>query len=182
MKPQILIIVGSLRKDSFNKVLANKVVELFNLKADFELLDYKDIPYMNQDLESDVPTSIKDIRDKVLKADGLFIFTPEYNHMIPGVLKNLLDWLSRPVIPNDRTSAVIRSKKVAIAGVAGNSGAKYALEDLRKLLKQINAEVLDIETSCVIPASTWATGIYELSQDNINDLINQTNAFLNFIK
>ena len=77
--------------------MARLAAVLLREKAEVSFLDYADIPYRNQDMEFPTPGEILRVRDEVSKADGIWIFTPEYNHSYPGGLKNLLDWLSRPV-------------------------------------------------------------------------------------
>lgn len=101
MSKKLLFVVGSLRKGSFNHSLAKYVEELIGNKAEVEYLNFANIPYMNQDIEFPVPSEIAAVREKVSGADGIWIFSPEYNYAIPGVLKNLLDWLSRPLVQYD---------------------------------------------------------------------------------
>ncbi len=95
--PRIVAIVGSLRKESYNRQLALTAKEGLGDRAAFEILEYADIPFMNQDIEYPAPEAVRRVRAAVREADGLWIFTPEYNHSYPGVLKNLIDWLSRPI-------------------------------------------------------------------------------------
>ena len=98
---KVLMIVGSLRKDSFNLQLAKVAEKILKGQAEVRYLHYADLPFMNQDMEFPAPESVARVRQEVLAADGIWIFSPEYNYQIPGVLKNLLDWLSRPLAPND---------------------------------------------------------------------------------
>ena len=91
----ILFIVGSLRQGSFNHQMAKKAESLLEGKATVTYLDYKDIPMMNQDLETPTLPAVQAARDAVLAADAIWIFSPVYNFAIPGVVKNLIDWLSR---------------------------------------------------------------------------------------
>ena len=98
---KVLLIVGSLRKESFNLQLAKLAAEMLKDKVQVSILHYADLPFMNQDIEFPTPESVARVRQEVLAADGIWIFSPEYNYQIPGVLKNLLDWLSRPLVPND---------------------------------------------------------------------------------
>ncbi|MDY4853907.1 MAG: NADPH-dependent FMN reductase, partial [Prevotella sp.] len=91
---KILFIIGSLRKESFNKKLAKEVEEMLARRATVEYLDYSDVPLMNQDIEFPAPEAVKRVREKVAEADALWIFSPEYNYSYPGHLKNLIDWLS----------------------------------------------------------------------------------------
>ena len=88
---KVLMIVGSMRKKSFNRQLAAIAAELLRGKAEVSFLEYADIPYMNQDIEFPVPEEIARVREEVSRADGIWIITPEYNYSYPGVLKNLLD-------------------------------------------------------------------------------------------
>ena len=76
---KILAIVGSLRKESFNLQLAKEAEIALNNRVEFEILDYLDIPYMNQDIEFPAPDSVYKIRQKVKKCDAIWFFTPEYN-------------------------------------------------------------------------------------------------------
>ena len=94
---KILFIIGSLRAKSFNRQVANVAKEIIGSRAEVEELDYSDLPLLNQDIEQPEPEVVARIRKAVAEADGLWIFTPEYNMSYPGHLKNLLDWMSRPV-------------------------------------------------------------------------------------
>lgn len=89
------IIVGSLRKESYNMKVAEYLVRRYKDKADFEIVDIKDFPLFNQDLEDDVPQPVLDARKKIDGKDGVIIVSPEHNHSIPGVMQNALDWFSR---------------------------------------------------------------------------------------
>ncbi|MBQ9069120.1 MAG: NAD(P)H-dependent oxidoreductase, partial [Eggerthellaceae bacterium] len=122
--PKVLMIVGSLRERSLNRQVAKQAEALVGDRAEVAWLDYAGIPFMNQDIESPVPAQIQRVRDEVLAANGIWIATAEYNSNIPGPLKNLLDWLSRPMDPADRHSpSAIKGKPVAISGAAGKSAA-----------------------------------------------------------
>lgn len=102
--PRILMIVGSLREHSFNRQLAREVERIIGDRAEVSYLDWHDVPFMDQDIEWPTPEPVAAARAAVLSADGLWFFSPEYNYQIPGGLKNLLDWLSRPLDEHDRTS------------------------------------------------------------------------------
>ena len=94
---KIVGIVGSFKKDSLNLKLSKTIKEYLKDKAVFEILDYMDVPFFNEDIEYPAPKAVSKVRDKIKEADAVWFFTPEYNHYFPGVLKNLLDWLSRPI-------------------------------------------------------------------------------------
>ena len=136
---KVLFIVGSLRARSINRQLAERAAASFT-EVEYSFLDYADLPFMNQDIEYPAPAAVQRVRDEVRAADVLWIFTPEYNYSYPGVLKNLLDWLSRPLDPQDRKSpSAIRGKYVMISSAAGQSAGMHAQEKLKELLKQIGA-------------------------------------------
>lgn len=95
MNMKIVGIVGSVRKQSFNKMLANYVATRFADKFDLEVLTLEDIPLYNQDIEHEAPQTVKQFKTSVAEADAVIWFTPEYNGTMPGVLVNAIDWLSR---------------------------------------------------------------------------------------
>jgi chromate reductase len=123
---KILGFVGSLRKGSFNKALMRAAVELTPEDATIEIFNLEGIPPFNQDLEDQPPPSVKEFKAKIKKADALLIASPEYNYSIPGVLKNAIDWASRPHIDK-----VFDDKPVAImsasSGRLGGARAQYHL-------------------------------------------------------
>ena len=141
---KILAIVGSLRKGSFNKQLALEAQKALAGKAELEILEYSHIPFMNQDLENPAPESITAIRNKVLAADGIWFFTAEYNHFFPGVLKNLIDWLSRPYEAGKKPQ-VLAGKPAAISGITpGMSGTGLAQDHLVTLISFLNMKVMNV--------------------------------------
>ena len=129
---KILFIVGSLRAKSFNRQLATMAKEIIGNRAEVSELDYSDLPLLNQDIEQPEPAAIARIRKAVAEADAIWIFTPEYNFSYPGHLKNLLDWLSRPVIPLDYgTPTCINGKRIAISGSGGKAATANCRENSR---------------------------------------------------
>ncbi|KDR29425.1 MULTISPECIES: NADPH-dependent FMN reductase [Caballeronia] len=96
MALKIAVVVGSLRQGSFNKQLAHALVSLAPGDFSFEFLDIGSLPLYSQDYDSDFPEAARTFKQKIAEANGLLIVTPEYNRSIPGVLKNALDWGSRP--------------------------------------------------------------------------------------
>jgi chromate reductase, NAD(P)H dehydrogenase (quinone) len=87
---------GSLRKDSYNKAILRAASGLLPKGIRLEIFDLEGIPPFNQDLENQPPARVKEFKAKIKFADALLIATPEYNYSIPGVLKNAIDWGSRP--------------------------------------------------------------------------------------
>ena len=181
-KPKILAIVGSLRKDSYNRQLAMKAKEIISDRADVELLEYADIPFMNQDIEFPVPEAVKRIREKVKTADGIWFFTPEYNHSIPGVLKNLIDWLSRAV--SDTEGQVLSKKPAAFSGATpGMSGTANAQDDLIALISLLNMRVMNYPRLTIPNVYQWADNAGRLDlTPGVSQIEKQASAFLRFIR
>ena len=143
---KLTFIIGSLRKESLNKELSNIIKNKLPNDIEVQYLDYANIPYMNEDIEFPTPQTILEIRNIIKSSDMLWIFTPEYNGQIPGVLKNLFDWLSRPEIKGDwKTGSVIKNKPVIISSVAGKSKGLGARESLSTLLSRLQMHVLSNE-------------------------------------
>ena len=177
---KVLIINGSFRKNSFNGQLAKEIEKLISDKVQVSQLEYADVPLYNQDEELPAPESVERVRKEVLSADGIWIVTPEYNYHIPGVLKNLLDWLSRPIIPKDwKTGSAVKNKPVAISGVAGKSAAKGARENLKSILGFISMNVIgDIGTGISLTSDAYRADVLNLSDEDKDKLKAQAEEFL----
>ena len=141
---RVLGISGSLRGDSHNTRLLRAAGEIAEEHgADFEVFDgLKAIPPYDED--DDVgggPEAVARLRAAIASADAVLIATPEYNSSIPGVLKNAIDWVSRP-----RTNTPLQNKPVVVIGAStGMFGAVWAQAELRKVLGSTGARVLDAE-------------------------------------
>lgn len=180
-KMKILAIVGSLRKDSYNRQLAQAVKAEIGERADLEILDYQDIPFFNQDMEYPTPLPVKRVRELVKAADGIWFFSPEYNHSFSGVLKNLLDWLSRPISKTE--PSVLIGKPAAISGITiGMSGTMVAQDHLVTLISYLNMKVM-ISPRLAIPyVNQQLDGDGKLKlTTSYQFLKNQVDAFLNFV-
>jgi len=96
--PNILALSGSLRSKSFNTMLLGAVADAAPAGTHVEIGSIKDIPLYDGDVDaaSGAPPAVRELKEKIAAADGLLLVTPEYNHSIPGVLKNAIDWISRP--------------------------------------------------------------------------------------
>ena len=168
---KILFIIGSLRAKSFNRQLANEAKEIIGDRAEVSELDYSDLPLLNQDIEQPELETVARIRKAVSEAGALWIFTPEYNLSYPGHLKNLLDWLSRPVIPMDyATPTCINGKRVAISGAGGKFATANCRAKLTELLTFIKAEVLLEQTGIAVPAEAWGTDVLTLTDEQKAEL------------
>ncbi|ATW25781.1 NADPH-dependent FMN reductase [Candidatus Formimonas warabiya] len=180
-KPFIIAVVGSLRKDSYNRQLARAAQAIVGDRAEFEILDYSDVPFMNQDLEFPAPEAVRRVRDQIKAADGVWFFTPEYNHYFPGVLKNLIDWLSRPISKEE--PQVLTGKPAAISGVTpGMSGTGLAQDHLVTLLSFLDMHIMNI------PRLTIPSVAQQLDKDgglalttSAPFLEKQADAFIRFI-
>ncbi len=128
---QVLGIPGSLRDDSFNRSLLEAAKEIGEGTMDIEIVDIGDLPPFDADVEArGDPEPVQRFKASVRSADALLIATPEYQHGIPGVLKNALDWASRP--PSDPP---LGGKPAAIMGATpGDFGTARAQQDLRNVL------------------------------------------------
>lgn len=135
---RLAIIVGSLRRDSINRKLAKATAALAAKDFTIDWLKLDDVPMYNGDLEADLPASVKRIKDQIKTADAVLLVTPEYNRSIPPVMKNAVDWASRPY-----GASVWGGKPVAIMGVTpGAIGTAAAQQHLRNVLAAVGAVTL----------------------------------------
>lgn len=180
---KVLMIVGSLRKTSFNLQLAQVIQGMLEDRVHVSFLEYADIPFMNQDIEFPVPESVARVRQAVQEADGIWIVSPEYNYQIPGVLKNLLDWLSRPLAPNNwQRGSAVKEKVVTISGAAGKSGAAGVRKNLSTLLEVMSMKlVAGMGTGISLNAEAFQSGVLALSQEHRAAIRDQISLFLDAI-
>lgn len=178
------MIVGSLREKSLNRQLAKRAEELLVDRAQVSYLEYGSLPYMNQDIEYPAPAEVERIRSQVKEADGLWIVTPEYNYSYPGGLKNLLDWLSRPLKPLDfEGETSLRGKKAIVSGVAGKSGASGARQKLLELLGVLGVSCPEkLQGGYSVGYEAFATDVLELSAEDEAALRGQAEGFLEFLE
>jgi len=134
---KIAVIVGSLRRDSINRKLANALSKLAKSGTEFSVVKIDDIPLFNQDLEPSPPASVTRLKKDIESADGVLIVTPEYNRSIPGVLKNAIDWASRPYGKNSfdgKPTAALGTSQGAVGTAAGQQHLRSILAYLNVLL------------------------------------------------
>ena len=125
----ILGFAGSLRKNSYNKAILRAAIELAPKDAKIEIFDLEGIPPFNQDLETQMPKKIEEFKAKIRAADAILIATPEYNYSIPGVLKNAIDWASRPYPDNSFEGKPVAVMSASI-GMLGGARAQYHLRQI----------------------------------------------------
>lgn len=153
--PTILALVGSLRSDSANRRIAELAQELAPEGTQVQIAQgLEDVPFYNEDLEgAGVPMAATALRDQIAAADALLLVTPEYNGGLPAVLKNAIDWASRPY-----GQGSISGKPVAALGAArGRFGGAWAHQDSLKSAK-IAGGVPQDEPAGSFPTGDWAEG------------------------
>ncbi len=144
----ILMLVGSLRADSWTARLTESMAELLPVGVEAQVYDgLGELPHYDQDLDTDTPpASVAALRDAVRRADGLVVATPEYNGSMPGVLKNAIDWASRP-----RGASSLAEKPVAVISVSPSPrGAQWARVEAEKVLRVAGA--VPLEESLGVPS------------------------------
>jgi len=136
---RLLTISGSLREGSYNTALARAAADVAPEGVEVELFNgLGELPLFDADLEGDEHPAVRHLRESIGDADAVLFVTPEYNGSIPGVLKNAVDWASRP-----RGEAALLNKTVAVAGAStGQYGALWAQQDLRRILGIAGARVV----------------------------------------
>lgn len=246
----IVFIIGSLRKDSFNRQLAMVAESLLKDRFVISYLDFENIPYFNQDKESqqDYETisqhdnkstsqqveglcssskslskslsvssskssssshrsgdgeleagcrcfadstveaygrmSLSIIRQQILDCDGIWVFTPEYNRSYPGLLKNLFDWLSRPMdISNPTNVTAVQGKKITVSGAGGNNKTASCREKLNELLRFIKMDVMtEPQTGIALGKEAWTNGEFKLTDEQLSELKTQAERFVEFLE
>lgn len=168
---KIAVIVGSLRAGAYNLRLARALEKLMPEGFSFDYVEIGDLPLYNQDLEADIPAPVVRLKRQVESAQGVLFATPEYNRSLPGVLKNAIDWASRPYGKsswNGKPSGVVGASPGAI-------GTAMAQQHLRNILSaqgspalptpevylQVNEQTIDLEGNISVPATrdflkSWA--------------------------
>lgn len=170
---KVIGIVGSLRKESYNLKLANIIKNKLK-DIDMEIITLENIPLFNEDIEYPAPSSVSNLRVKIKESDAVWIFSPEYNHSVPGVLKNTIDWLSRPISEDE--DQVLSNKKVVLSGTTlGPFGTVNAYNDLVQLFVLLNCKLLT-NSRLTIPSA-------HINVNDNNKYINETiSKFKEFIK
>ncbi|PIZ04825.1 MAG: NADPH-dependent FMN reductase [Gammaproteobacteria bacterium CG_4_10_14_0_8_um_filter_38_16] len=137
-KFKVAIIVGSLRKDSHNLKLAKSISKLGADKLDAHISVIADLPLYNQDLDNQFPIQAVRLKKEIENADAVLFVTPEYNRSVPGVLKNAIDWASRPYGKNSFVK-----KPAALCGVSvGAIGTACAQNSLKHILSYLDIALM----------------------------------------
>jgi chromate reductase len=165
---RVLGITGSLRRDSYNHALLRAAAE--RLPAGAELVEFeglREIPPYDSDLEEqETPASVEALRQAMREADAVLVATPEYNHSIPGVLKNALDWASRPA-----GQSALMGKPAAVVGAStGMFGAVWAQAETRKVLSALGGRVVEAELPVARAAEFYEDGHLRLPPEQSQQL------------
>lgn len=151
----IAVIVGSLRRESFNRQLASAIAKLAPKEFSFKQLRIDDLPLYNQDDDATPAESVKRLKSEITSARGLLFVTPEYNRSIPGVLKNAIDHASRPY-----GQSVWKDKPAGVLGVSiGAIGTAVAQQHLRTILAYLDVPTLG-QPEAFIQAKEGLFGAY----------------------
>ncbi|MFN2483557.1 MAG: NADPH-dependent FMN reductase [Candidatus Limnocylindria bacterium] len=135
----LVAIAGSLRREAYSRRLVGAAIDVAPAGVDVRRLSIRSVPPYDADVEAaGLPRSVKDLKQAIDGADGLLIATPEYNWSIPGVLKNALDWASRPAFRSPLAGKLV----AVVAASPGRGGARRALDDLRQVLDSVRAELV----------------------------------------
>jgi chromate reductase len=165
---RILGISGSLRRNSLNSALLRAAAE--RLPAGAELVEFEGLreipPYDGDVEEAGAPIAVERLRREIREGDAVLVATPEYNHSIPGVLKNALDWASRPA----GRSALNGKPAAAIGASTGMFGAVWAQAETRKVLGALGGRVVEAELPVARADQLFVDGRLELSPQQSRQL------------
>jgi chromate reductase len=166
---KILGIAGSLRKASYNRAALRAAVELAPADAKVEIFDLDGIPPFNEDEEKNPPERVVQLKAAIRAADAILFSTPEYNYSVPGVLKNAIDWASRPYGDNAWSG-----KPVAVMGASpGSFGTARAQYHLRQSFVFLNMPALNAPEILIAKANTRFDAQGKLSDETTRKLIGQ---------
>ena len=166
---KILAFAGSLRKGSYNKALVRAAVELAPENVSIEVFDLEGIPPFNNDNINNPPAKVVEFKEKIRNADALLIATPEYNYSIPGVLKNAIDWASRPPQGNP-----LEDKPVAIMSAStGRLGGARAQYHLRQTFVFLNMHPINRPEVMLSQAAENVDANGKLTNEQTRALIKQ---------
>jgi len=167
---RLLAISGSLRADSYNTRLLRTAAEEAPAGVDIDIYDgLASIPPYDADADTGLgPAPVRELRELIAEADGLIFATPEYNSSIPGVLKNAIDWASRP-----RATTALAGKPAAVMGATtGHFGAVWAQAELRKVLGSTGARVVDADVALALADNAF-DGEGNLRDEQLLDAIRE---------
>ncbi|WP_028601334.1 NADPH-dependent FMN reductase [Ottowia thiooxydans] len=177
MSLNIAVVVGSIRKDSFNKQFADALVKLFPADVKVQFIRIDDLPLYSQDDDGNPAPQVTRLREEIKAASGVLFLTPEYNRSVPGVLKNAIDHASRPW-----GKSVWAGKPAAVAGVSvGAIGTALSQQHLRNILSYLAMPTLSGHEIFI----QWKEGLVENGEigPNSKEFVQGfANAFIDWVK
>jgi len=180
---KIVAISGSLRAGSFNTALLKAAKRCVPADAKMAIASIADIPLYNNDDEilNGIPASVASLKAQIAAADGLLISTPEYNHGIPGVLKNALDWLTRPT---EDVQRIFSDRKVGLIGASPSRlGTAFAQTAWLPILRYLNTRTYFGSQLFISSAHTAFNEAGELADTDVKKLLQAyIDGFFEFIK
>ena len=166
---RILGIAGSLRRDSYNRSVLRAATQLTPEDARIDVFELDEIPIFNQDRERDPPEVVAAFKRRIRASDAVLFVTPEYNYSVPGVLKNAIDWASRPY-----GDSAWNGKPAAIMGAAtGGIGTARAQYHLRQIMVFLNMFPLNQPEVMITNAASRFDQTGNLTDEATKDFIRQ---------
>jgi len=176
---KLLGFVGSLRKDSYNRGLMRAAMQLLPQNVTLEVFEIREIPPFDQDFERNPPEVVKQMKGKIRAADAILFVSPEYNYSIPGVLKNAIDWASRPFSDNawDGKPVAVMS---ASSGKLGGARMQY---HLRQSFVFLNMHPVNRPEFMLANAGNYFDGKGNLTDGDIsNRIVEMINSLIDWTK
>ena len=167
MEKKITVLVGSLRKESFNRKIAMELIRLAPKSLNMELVEIGDLPFYNEDLEENPPKQWTDFRETIKNSDGVLFVSPEYNRTIPAVLKNAIDVASRPggkSVWKGKPGSVVTASPSGIGGFGANHNIRQA--------------VVFLDIPMMQQPEMYLGKVHELFQEDGKTVIESTEKFL----
>ena len=141
---KVVAIVGSLRKESYNRKIANFIKDRYKDKLEIKILEIGNLPLFNEDIEKLPPREVEEFKKEIKNSQGVLFVTPEYNYSIPGALKNALDWCSR------KERVMVDKATFIIGASSGNVGTARSQNDLRKVLNSSGLAAINLPGNIVL--------------------------------
>ena len=167
MEKKITVLVGSLRKESFNRKIAMELIRLAPKSLNMELVEIGDLPFYNEDLEENPPKQWTDFRETIKNSDGVLFVSPEYNRTSPAVLKNAIDVASRPggkSVWKGKPGSVVTASPSGIGGFGANHNIRQA--------------VVFLDVPMMQQPEMYLGKVHELFQEDGKTVIERTEKFL----
>lgn len=164
---KVAVIVGSLRRESINRRFAHALSRLAEGSLEFQFVELGDVPMYNEDLWQDPPPSVMRLKQSIGAADAVLFVTPEYNRSIPALIKNTIDWGSRP-----RGESSWAGKPVGIVGTSGGAiGTAVAQSHLRHVVAACGMTLLPLPEVYFVSKPGLITDSFEVSDERSREFL-----------